>query len=325
MPAAYQWQWQSAAYTTGTAPAWTNIAGASNTGASPNSFTVAAAQAGRMMRVLLTYTDQGGTARADRLVLLFAGLHRCGRRNHRQQRQRHHHRHQRQRHAARRRRRRHHGRRRGNDRYAVDHPGDEVVEAAGGGTDTVYSTVTYILPDNVETLILLGATPSTAPATPSTTRFRRQHAANALSGGAGNDTYFIGAGDTVVEQRGEGTDTVSTYVDFTLPDNVENLTFNASGSATRVTGNDAEQRAHRFHRRRPARGRPATTPSTAGSATTLSMVATASTPAALSGTRAEHVVARTGDNDLYRHEDRHGRGRYPPNVEFAQFSGPPSR
>jgi Ca2+-binding RTX toxin-like protein len=59
-----------------------------------------------------------------------------------------------------------------------------------------------------------------------------------LAGGAGNDSYYIGAGDTVIELPGEGTDTVSSYVDFTLPANVENLVFNASGTATIGIGNE---------------------------------------------------------------------------------------
>ena len=53
-------------------------------------------------------------------------------------------------------------------------------------------------------------------------------AANILAGGAGNDTYFVGAGDTVTEGAGAGTDTVNSTATFTLGANVENLTLTGS-------------------------------------------------------------------------------------------------
>jgi Bacterial Ig domain/FG-GAP-like repeat len=52
-------------------------------------------------------------------------------------------------------------------------------------------------------------------------------AANTLSGGAGNDWYTIAtAGDVIIENTGEGTDSVRTnQTNFTLANNVENLYF----------------------------------------------------------------------------------------------------
>ena len=50
-------------------------------------------------------------------------------------------------------------------------------------------------------------------------------------GGRGDDTYFLTRGDTVVEQAGEGTDTVNTNAaEYVLPANVENLAFTGSGA-----------------------------------------------------------------------------------------------
>jgi Ca2+-binding RTX toxin-like protein len=69
-----------------------------------------------------------------------------------------------------------------------------------------------------------------------------------MKGGRGDDTYVISsATDKVVEAAGEGVDTVSTWIgSYTLPDNVENLSFfghgwsNGTGNALAniITGND---------------------------------------------------------------------------------------
>ena len=63
---------------------------------------------------------------------------------------------------------------------------------------------------------------------------------NTLTGGAGNDTYTIqDLGDVIVENAGEGTDTVNSSVSYTLSANVENLTL-TGGSATNGAGNDLD-------------------------------------------------------------------------------------
>jgi Ca2+-binding RTX toxin-like protein len=67
-----------------------------------------------------------------------------------------------------------------------------------------------------------------------------------LRGLAGNDTYSVGAGNTpIVELPGEGTDTVQSTVDYTLPANVENLFLadnftNVGPYADNGTGNELD-------------------------------------------------------------------------------------
>ncbi|SEM59847.1 type I secretion C-terminal target domain (VC_A0849 subclass) [Syntrophus gentianae] len=57
-----------------------------------------------------------------------------------------------------------------------------------------------------------------------------------MSGNAGNDTYVVDSvGDVVIELAGYGTDKIKTYIDYTLGDNVENLSL--YGEATTGKGN----------------------------------------------------------------------------------------
>ncbi|HEX8445329.1 MAG TPA: family 16 glycosylhydrolase [Sphingomonas sp.] len=61
--------------------------------------------------------------------------------------------------------------------------------------------------------------------------------ADILVGGANNDMYYVDhAGDRIVEKANEGTDTVRAAVDWTLGDNLENLTL--VGAAIKGTGNE---------------------------------------------------------------------------------------
>src|SRR5690606_27920251 len=60
--------------------------------------------------------------------------------------------------------------------------------------------------------------------------------ADTMRGGPGNDLYFVTeTSDLVIENAGEGTDTISSSVSYTLPANVEQLTL--SGSAAQGKGN----------------------------------------------------------------------------------------
>ena len=135
----------------------------------------------------------------------------------------------------------------GEDTYIVDHTNNTINEYLNEGTDTVQSSVTFTLGTNLENLTLSGINTINGTGNAQNNTFTGNSAANVLTGGGGDDTYILGAGDTVVENANEGTDTVQTAATDTLGANVENLILtgtariNGTGNAldNRITGNIA--------------------------------------------------------------------------------------
>ena len=122
----------------------------------------------------------------------------------------------------------------GDDTYMVD-GADTVVEAVGGGIDTVESSSTFTLGAEVENLTLTGSLVANGTGNALANVLTGNTAANVLSGGAGNDTYIVAEGDSVVENADEGFDTVYSSASFALSANVENLML--TGTAASGAGN----------------------------------------------------------------------------------------
>ncbi len=153
----------------------------------------------------------------------------------------------------------------GNDTYIVDNAGDVVVELAMSGTDTVRSSVNYLLRGGVENLVLTGSAVegtgnnlgNLITGNAAANRLFGMGGADTLIGGAGTDTLIGGTGDDVylmdstrdviVELASEGTDTVRTALDWVLGDNLEALQLTGTaavngtgnGLANLLTGNSA--------------------------------------------------------------------------------------
>jgi len=129
------------------------------------------------------------------------------------------------------------------DNYIVNHSSDYIFESADGGVDSVTSSVSYRLPDNVENLTLIGmfaisGLGNNLDNVITGNEFDNQMSGDlgdTLIGGAGNDTYTFADGlneswensvlATIVEEADGGYDQVLANGNYTvvLPDNVEVL------------------------------------------------------------------------------------------------------
>jgi Ca2+-binding RTX toxin-like protein len=145
----------------------------------------------------------------------------------------------------------------GDDRYVVSAALDVVVEAVAAGTDTVESSISFILGANVENLLLTGnswdaldgqgnALNNRLTGNNGNNNLDGGSGADTMVGGGGNDTYTVDdAGDVVVEFQASGSDHVRSSISYALGAFVENLTLlgasniNASGnlSANIIIGN----------------------------------------------------------------------------------------
>jgi len=145
----------------------------------------------------------------------------------------------------------------GDDTFILDSRFDQVVEAAGGGRDTILSSANVFLASSTAEIEVVQSTRTSGAqivgnATQNQTLIgnvgdddlRAGSVNSVLIGGGGNDTYFIDADDTVIENAGAGVDTVFFNQAtggglHTLGANIENLSANSASITARaiLTGN----------------------------------------------------------------------------------------
>ena len=148
----------------------------------------------------------------------------------------------------------------GNDTFYVEQAGDLVVESAGGGSDTVVTSVSYTLGAGQEIELLRTFGSSTTYAADLTgnefaqslvgnaagNRLDGAGGADAMYGFGGDDTYLVDhAGDLVVEAAGGGSDTVIANTSYALRNGQEVELLRTFGTSTTnavdLTGNGFAQ------------------------------------------------------------------------------------
>jgi Ca2+-binding RTX toxin-like protein len=135
----------------------------------------------------------------------------------------------------------------GDDTYMVDNAGDAIIELASAGTDTVRTTITYALPENLEAMVLLGSAAINATGNTGNNVLRGNIGANvlhgnggidALIGGRGGDTYIVDSTGDIIDEgiSTREVDSVQSSVSWILGANLENLTLTGA-NAIDGTGN----------------------------------------------------------------------------------------
>jgi hypothetical protein len=120
----------------------------------------------------------------------------------------------------------------GDDRYTVNVAGDEVIEGAEEGNDTVRASATFVLPAHVEQLVLTGANAINGTGNSLANNITGNGAPNVLNGSGGKDVLKgLGGSDRLV--GGAGSDTLNGGAgndSFLF-----NATLNASTNVDKIT------------------------------------------------------------------------------------------
>jgi Ca2+-binding RTX toxin-like protein len=144
----------------------------------------------------------------------------------------------------------------GNDTYILADV-DKVFENSNQGTDTVKTSITYTLGNNLENLILTGSKAINGSGNTLANRITGNSGNNTLDGksgndtldgglgkdtligGAGNDIYIIKDADIVKELDVSSFDTIKASIAYTLTSNIERLELTGN-SAINGTGNSLD-------------------------------------------------------------------------------------
>ncbi len=133
----------------------------------------------------------------------------------------------------------------GNTLFMVNDPTDVVTEQTAGLKDVIDSSVSYVLPQNVDSLTLTGNANLTATGNDQTDVLTANSGSDTLiagtgvatmAGGAGNDTFVVNNSADVIEAQASGVNTVLSSANYVAPEYVQNLTLTGNNNLT-ATGN----------------------------------------------------------------------------------------
>ncbi|MGA7180289.1 MAG: hypothetical protein WBX11_11965 [Thiobacillaceae bacterium] len=135
----------------------------------------------------------------------------------------------------------------GKDTFVVNNTADVVQAQANAASNTVQSSVNYVMPENVQTLMLTANGDLTATGNDQANVIQANNGNDTLIagsgittlvGGIGNDTFVVNnAADVVTAQANPASNTVQTSVSYVAPANVQNLTGTGTADLS-LTGNN---------------------------------------------------------------------------------------
>ena len=117
----------------------------------------------------------------------------------------------------------------GNDTYVVDNNADTITEAANAGTDTVQSSVTWVLGSNLENLTLTGSSVINGTGNALNNIITGNSAANSLNGGSGADKFVFD-----ITPASSNIDTIKDFLKGTDKIVLDDDTFTAFAGKTSI-------------------------------------------------------------------------------------------
>jgi trimeric autotransporter adhesin len=121
----------------------------------------------------------------------------------------------------------------GNDTFVVNNSLDVVVDAQAWANNSVQANVNYVLPSNVNSLVLTGTTALNGTANSGNDTLTSNAGLDTLVAGAGNDTFVISnSGDVVQDTVTTTSNTAQASVSYSLAANVNTLVLTGTASLT---------------------------------------------------------------------------------------------
>ena len=133
----------------------------------------------------------------------------------------------------------------GDDTYYVDNAGDQIIDT--GGNDTIYSSISWTMGHQHETLIYTGTAGAVLTGNDENNTIvggagndviDGYYGTDIYKGGLGDDTYYVNNPTQTIIETG-GNDTVIVDRSYVLAAGLENLTMTGSAATGNLTGNAA--------------------------------------------------------------------------------------